>query len=153
MNNYYKITEIIRDSLLNDNIINNVSQGDIYNVDINKPTIFPLGHIVINNATQSESGNTNIFNVSLLLMDVCDISKAEPYDLFYNIDNEADIFNSMFEVGNRFISSLRRGDLYNAGYRLNGNVQMEAFSDRFENKIVGWTLTFNIETANDMTIC
>lgn len=153
MNNYYKITEVLRDSLLNDNIINNVSQGDIFNVDINKPTIFPLGHIVVNTATQSESGNTNIFNVSVLLMDVCDISKAEPYDLFYDNDNEADILNSQFEVGNRLISSLRRGDLYNAGYELNGNVNFEAFSDRFENKIVGWTLTFAIETANDMTIC
>lgn len=153
MNNYYKITEVLRDSLLNDNIINNVSQGDIFNVDINKPTIFPLGHIVVNTATQSESGNTNIFNVSVLLMDVCDISKAEPYDLFYNNDNEADILNSQFEVGNRLISSLRRGDLYNLGYRLNGNCNYEAFSDRFENKIVGWTLTFAIETANEMTIC
>lgn len=153
MNNYYKIAEVLRDSLLNDNIINNVSQGDIFQVDINKPTIFPLGHIVINSATQSESGNTNIFNVSVLLMDVCDISKAEPYDLFFDNDNEADILNSQFEVGNRLVSSLRRGDLYNDGYRLNGYVTYEAFSDRFENKIVGWTLTFNVETANDMTIC
>lgn len=153
MNNYYKITEVLRDSLLNDNIINNVSQGDIFNVDINKPTIFPLGHIVVNTAAQSESGNTNIFNVSVLLMDVCDISKAEPYDLFYDNDNEADILNTQFEVGNRLVTSLRRGDLYDAGYRLNGNVNFEAFSDRFENKIVGWTLTFAIETANDMTIC
>jgi hypothetical protein len=153
MNNYYKITEVLRDSLLNDNIINNVSQGDIFNIDISKPTIYPLGHIVVNSATQSESGNTNIFNVSVLLMDVCDISKAEPYDLFFDNDNEADILNSQFEVGNRLVTSLRRGDLYDAGYELNGNVNFEAFSDRFENKIVGWTLTFDIETANDMTIC
>jgi len=153
MNNYYKITEVLKDELLKDGIINNVSQGDIFNVDINKPTIFPLGHIVINTATQSESGNTNIFNVSVLLMDVCDINKAEPYDLFYDNDNEADIFNSQFENANRLLTSLRRGDLYDLGYRLNGNANFEAFSDRFENKIVGWTLTFAIETANDMTIC
>jgi hypothetical protein len=153
MNNYYKITEVLKDELLKDGIINNVSQGDIFNVDINKPTIFPLGHIIVNTATQSESGNTNIFNVSVLLMDVCDISKAEPYDLFYNNDNEADIFNSQFENANRLLTSLRRGDLYDLGYRLNGNANFEAFSDRFENKIVGWTITFAIETGNDMTIC
>lgn len=153
MNNYYQITEALRNSLLNDGIINNVSQGDIFNIDINKPTIFPLAHIVVNTATQSESGNTNIFNVSVLLMDVCDISKAEPYDLFYDNDNEADILNTQFEVGNRLVTSLRRGDLYDDGFRLNGNANFEAFSDRFENKIVGWTLTFAIETANDMTIC
>jgi len=153
MNNYYKITEVIKDELLKDGIINNVSQGDIFNVDINKPTIFPLGHIIVNTATQSESGNTNIFNVSVLLMDVCDISKAEPYDLFYNNDNEADIFNSQFENANRLLTSLRRGDLYDLGYRLNGSANFEAFGDKFDNKIVGWTITFAIETGNDMTIC
>lgn len=153
MNNYYKITEVLRDSLLADGIINNISQGDIFNVDINKPTIFPLGHIVVNTATQSESGNTNIFNVSVLLMDVCDVSKSESYDIFFDNDNESDILNTQFEIGNRLAISLRRGALYDLGYRLNGNVNFEAFSDRFENKIVGWTLTFAIETANNMTIC
>jgi len=153
MNNYYKITEDIRDELLRDAIINNVSQGDIFNIDINKPTIFPLAHIVVNTVAQSESGNTNIFNVSVLFMDVCDISKANPYDLFFDNDNEADIFNAQFELANRFLTSLRRGNLYDKNYRLNGTANFEAFSDRFENKIVGWTLTFGIESNNDMTIC
>lgn len=153
MNNYYKITEDLRDELLSNGIINIVSQGDIFNVDISKPTIFPLAHIVVNTASQSESGNTNIFNVSVLFMDVCDISKKEAYDVFFDNDNEQDIFNTQFELANRFLSSLRRGDLYDKNYRLNGTANFEAFSDRFENKIVGWTLTFGIESGNDMTIC
>lgn len=153
MNNYYKITEDLRDELLSDGIINTVSQGDIFNVDISKPTIFPLAHIVVNTATQSETGNTNIFNVSVLFMDVCDISKKEAYDVFFDNDNEQDIFNTQFELANRFLTSLRRGDLYDKNYRLNGAANFEAFSDRFENKIVGWTLTFGIESGNDMTIC
>jgi len=153
MNNYYKITEVLRDSLLQDEIVNSVSQGDIFNVDLNKRTIFPLAHIVVNSYSQSESGNTNIFNVSVLLMDICDISKKENTDLFFGNDNEADIFNTQMQVANRLIASLNRGQLYDLGYRLNGGVNAEAFSDRFENKLVGWTLTFSIETANDMTIC
>jgi hypothetical protein len=153
MNNYYRITEVLRDEILKDGIINNVSLGDIFNVDISKPTLFPLSHIVVNSASQSESGNTNIFNVSVLFMDVCDISKKDAYDLFYDNDNEADIFNSQFENANRLLMSLRRGNLYQMGYRLNGSANYEAFSDRFENKIVGWTITFGIETANNMTIC
>lgn len=153
MNNYYKITEVIRDELLRDGITNNVSLGDIFQIDINKPTIFPLAHIVVNSVTNSEEGNTNIFNVSILFMDVCDISKKEPYDLFFDNDNEADIYNTQLELANRFVASIRRGKLYNDGYRLNGQVQYDAFADRFENKIVGWTMTCNIETYNDMTIC
>lgn len=153
MNNYYKITEVLRDELLRDEIINNVSLGDIFQIDINKPTIFPLAHIVVNSVTNSDTGNTNIFNVSVLFMDVCDISKKEPYDLFFDNDNEADIFNTQLELANRLAASLRRGNLYNCGYRLNGSVTYESFADRFENKIVGWTMTCNIETYNDMSIC
>jgi hypothetical protein len=48
---------------------------------------------------------------------------------------------------------MRRGDLYTLGFQLNGNANYEAFSDRFENKLVGWTITFNVEAANDTTIC
>jgi len=153
MKTYYKITEALRDSLLEDGIVNNCTTGDIFNVDLNKTTIFPLAHVIVNNVTESASGNTNLFNVSVLLMDVCDISKAEATDLWLDNDNEQDIFNTQLEVGKRFVESMRRGDLYTLGYQLNGNASYEAFSDRFENKLVGWTITFNVEAANDTTIC
>jgi len=153
MKTYYKITEALRDSLLEDGIVNNCTTGDIFNVDLNKTTIYPLAHVIVNNVTESASGNTNLFNVSVLLMDVCDISKAEATDLWLDNDNEQDIFNTQLEVGKRFVESMRRGDLYTLGYQLNGNANYEAFSDRFENKLVGWTITFNVEAANDTTIC
>ncbi len=153
MNQYYKVTEVLRDSLYEDGIVNNVTTGDIFNVDLNKTTIFPLSHIIVNNVTESESGNTNIFNVSILLMDVCDIFKANSTDIWLDNDNEQDIFNTQLEVGKRLIASLRRGNLYDMGYRLNGSVSFEAFADRFENKLVGWTITLNVETANNTTIC
>jgi hypothetical protein len=153
MNQYYKVTEVLRDSLYEDGIVNNVTTGDIFNVDLNKRTIFPLAHVIVNSVAESATGNTNLFNVSVLLMDVCDISPDESTDLWLDNDNEQDIFNTQFEVGKRFVESMRRGDLYTLGYQLNGNANYEAFSDRFENKLVGWTITFNVEAANDTTIC
>jgi len=153
MKTYYKVTEALRDSLLQDGIVNNCSTGDIFNVDLNKRTIFPLAHVIVNSVAESTTGNTNLFNVSVLLMDVCDISSDESTDLWLDNDNEQDIFNTQFEVGKRFVESMRRGDLYTLGYQLNGNANYEAFSDRFENKLVGWTITFNVEAANDTTIC
>ena len=153
MNAYYKVTEVLRDSIFADGIVNTVSTGDIFNVDLNKTTIFPLAHIIVNSVSESESGNTNIFNISVLLMDVCDISKAEATDLWFDNDNEQDIFNTQLEVGKRLVASLRRGDLFTLGYRLNGSASYEAFADRFENKLVGWTITLNVEVANNTTIC
>ena len=153
MRTYYKTTEALKESLLSDGIINNVSTGDIYNIDLNKVTIFPLAHVIVNSVTESATGNTNIFNVSVLLMDVCDISNEEATDLWLDNDNEQDIFNTQLEIGKRFVESMRRGKLYSDGYQLNSSASYEAFSDRFENKLVGWTITFNLETPNDTTIC
>jgi len=153
MNTYYRLTDAIKESLQSDGIINNVSTGDLFNVDLNKVTIFPLAHVIVNTVAESALGNTNLFNVSVLLMDVCDISPKESTDLWLDNDNEQDIFNTQLELGKRFVESMRRGDLYNKGYQLNGTANYEALSDRFENKLVGWTITFNLETPNDTTIC
>ena len=57
-------------------------------------------------------------------------------------------------VARRLLEMLNRGDLYDDGYQLsNGSASIEYFTDRFENKIAGVTITFDIATFNDMTIC
>jgi hypothetical protein len=38
-------------------------------------------------------------------------------------------------------------------YQLDGSPTIEAFFDRFENKVAGWTLSFDVLIPNDMTIC
>jgi hypothetical protein len=48
---------------------------------------------------------------------------------------------------------LRRGDLYDDGFQLQDGASIEYFVDRFENKIAGVTVTFNVIAQNDMTIC
>jgi hypothetical protein len=48
---------------------------------------------------------------------------------------------------------LRKGDLYSSQYALDGNANWEPFYDRFENKVAGWTASFDVLVANDITIC
>lgn len=48
---------------------------------------------------------------------------------------------------------LNRGDLRNDNYELMGNPTFEPFTERFENDLAGWALTFDILVRNDMTIC
>jgi hypothetical protein len=38
-------------------------------------------------------------------------------------------------------------------YQLQGDATFEPFVDRFENKLAGWTISFNVEIPNGMTIC
>ena len=123
-------------------------------VDLNKQTIFPLSHFMISGATMQS--NVWNFSVSLLCMDLVNESKNYADGIpgeFRGSNNEQDVFNTQLAVANRLLELLLRGDLYVDKYQLEGDATLEPFVDRFENKLAGWTVTFNVLIPNDMTIC
>ena len=64
----YNLIQTIKDALLAEPFCNTVTEGDIFQVDLNKRTIFPLTHIIVNSSTHQ--GNVISFNVTMLLMDI-----------------------------------------------------------------------------------
>lgn len=149
--NYFDIIDKIKQHFENDPLVNTVTQGDIFDVDLNKQTIFPLCHIIVNQATFEN--NVIRYNISILAMDITDISKSETEDKFDGNDNELYILNTMMAVHNRCYEMLRRGDLYSDKFQVDGSPTCEPFTERFENKLAGFTLTVDILIPNDMTIC
>ena len=150
MSTFYELTTVIKDQLLIDDFVNTVTMGDIFNVDLNKQTIFPLSHIIVNSA--SYQGNIFVYNISILSMDIVDESKDLITDIFLGNDNEQDVLNTQMMVANRFLEVLRRGALYE-NYNLIGNANIEFFTERFENKLAGVTTTFDMSIRNTMTKC
>ena len=148
---YYEILTKLQTELNNDPLINTVSEGDIFSIDLSKQTIFPLCHIMVNSATFVD--NVIQYNISIMAMDIVDISKDETTDNFRGNDNEQDILNTQISVLNRLYEKLRRGNLYDDNYQVDGSPNVEPFIDRFENKLAGWTMTVNINTPNTMTVC
>lgn len=151
MKGFYQISQAIKDQLDADAFVNTVTIGDIFKVDLNKQTIFPLSHIMINSAAYN--GSTFNYSISVLCMDIVDESKEEVEDIFVGNDNEQDVLNTQQMVATRLLEMLRRGDLYDDGFQLQEGASIEYFVDRFENKIAGVTVTMNVIAQNDMTIC
>jgi hypothetical protein len=155
MRQFYDITTKLRDTLEAHSQVNVVTTGDIFDVDLNKQTIFPLSHIIVNQATFD--GPTVIMNVSVVCMDLVDETKENPRDLaepFYGTSNEQDILNTQLAVVNHVVQELRRGDLYLDLYQLEGNATAVPFTERFENLLAGWTATFDVRLANtEISIC
>lgn len=151
MTGFYNITDKIKDTLAAEPFVNTVTYGSLDDVDLNKQTIFPLSHLIVNNC--NVANNTLTFNISVLSMDVVDESKAEVEDDFVGNDNEQDVLNTQLAVLNRLIAILQRGDVYTDKYQVVGAVGCEPFVDRFENKLAGWVATFDVIVENDMTIC
>ena len=136
MTGFYNVTKKIKDALNAEPFVNTVSYGSLDDVDLNKQTIFPLSHIIVNNC--NVASNTMTFNISILAMDIVDESKDEVTDIFVGNDNEQDVLNTQLEVLNRVVAILQRGDLYTDLFQVDGAVGCEPFVDRFENKLAGW---------------
>lgn len=148
---YYGILNILKTELEATNLVNTVTEGDIFRIDLAKQTIFPLSHIMINNATFEN--NVIRYNVSIIAMDVVDISKDETTDIFIGNDNEQDVLNTQITMLNRLYDKLLRGDYFTNLGIIDGNPSLEPFIERFENNLAGWTMTFDYLIPNEMTIC
>lgn len=147
---YYELLETIKDQFIADPFTNTVTEGDIFEVDLKKQTIFPLSHIIVNNATTS----TGViqFNITVLCMDVVDKTNDEESDNFRGNDNEPDVMNTQLAVCMRAMEVFKRGDSTRT-FELVGDPTYEPFRERFENFLAGWAVTFNVQIPNDMTVC
>ena len=138
----YRIIKEIKDVLLAEPFVNTVTEGDIFEVDLNKQTIFPLSHIILNSATHQ--GNVLSFNITILLMDV--INQKDD-------SNKVDIWNTQLLLATRVLNRLNRADIASDFWELTGQPTYEPFTERFENDLAGWAVTFDVLVRNDITIC
>ena len=138
----YKLINKIKEALLEEPFVNTATDGNIFEVDLAKRTIFPLSHVMINNA--SHQGNVISFNITILMMDILN-QKDE--------SNKQDIWNTQMAAGVRVLDRLNRGDLRDDFWELSGSPNFEPFTERFENDLAGWAVTFDVLVRNDMTIC
>ena len=151
MTGYYELLDKLKTHFDADVIVNTVTQGDIFKVDLSKQTIFPLVHIMVNNCTLDS--NTTTWNISLIAMDIVDLSKSATTDLFLGNDNEIDVLNTQQAVLNRAYEIIKHGSLAYDLFMVEGTASLEPFTERFENYMAGWTMTFDVVTPNEMTIC
>lgn len=148
---YFDIIDKLKAHFDGDVLVNTVTQGNLFDIDLSKQTIFPLVHIIVN--TASLESNVVRYNISILAMDIVDITKDEEENKFDGNDNELYVLNTQLQVLTRCYELLLRGDLWSDKFQIDGNPTCEPFVDRFSSKIAGWTMTCDILIPNGMTIC
>ena len=151
MNSYFKIIDDVKTALIAEPIINNVSTGDIYDVDLKKITIFPLAHIIVD--TIDIDTNVITMTVNILLMDIVDFNKEDSTDEIRGNNNELDVINNMMNVAARLQALLKRSSTYRETYELTSSFNCSPFEERFENNLAGLALDFTIQMENSMTSC
>jgi hypothetical protein len=151
MNSFYRVIDSIKDAVSAEPFNHQVTFGDIADIDLQKQSLFPLCHIMINNATITE--NIVQQNITIFLMDLVDVSNSEDTSLFLGNDNRQDILNTQLALGTRIMRVLQKADMYRQEFEIEGDASCEPFTERFENMLAGWAITFTINTNTDMTYC
>jgi hypothetical protein len=151
MSGYYTLIDTLKALLIASPFVNQVTEGDLYDIDLSKQTIFPLSHIMVNNV--SILPNVLKANITIIAMDIVDISKEEPIDMFKDNNNRQDVLNTQLIMLSRIVAQLTNGITFQDNYQLEGEPSCEPFTDRFENLLAGWTMTFDVLIPNEMTSC
>ncbi len=152
MTHIYDILDTIKDELLSSPSVNTVTYGDIADVDLDKTTMFPLSHILIDNVTYGE--RIVSVNIKLLCADIIDYNtKKADFELFYGNDNLHDVLNTQFQVINSLIMKLMRGSLFEENYQVTTQPVAEPFKERFSNELAGWSTNIVIDLPNGISIC
>ena len=152
MKHVYDILDVLRDELRSHPAVNTVSYGDITDLDLDKTTMFPLSHLLIDSASYGE--RTITFSIKLLCADVVDYNQSpNDFDEFYGNDNLHDVMNTQFQVINSLITKLMRGDLFKSNYQVTTTPSAEPFKEKYGNVLAGWTTDIEIEVPNGISIC
>jgi hypothetical protein len=144
-NQFLNVIDTAKDFLLRGPFTNTVTFGDLSDIDLSKKTIFPLAHIGVDNV--QFNGPVAAFELKILVMDIVDDNNNEndEYDQFFGNDNTQTILNNQMSVLQRLYTEITRGELAQAPFQLEDDIlTAEPFTDRFKNKLAGWTATMQL---------
>ena len=148
--------------------ISTTSVGDIFDIDLEKNTKFPLLHI---NPTNVSTGDSQlVYNFQIFIMDMVtektewttNNASANFTKLVKTLNNEQDVLNEMLQVCTDFIGMLRHSsqqslegtnDINQPIYFTQDQFTIEPFSERFDNLCCGWVFNIGVLVQNDFQTC
>lgn len=146
---FYTVTELIKDQLQQIEHINKVTYGDFASFSVEKNEIYPVANFLITSVEYQ--GSTVVYNISLLVGDLIDISNEDKQDDFTGNDNTHDIFNTQGLVIQKLHNKLK--SMRSRQIELIDFTAAEPFMDKHPDNIAGWTVSFSLAVRNDISIC
>lgn len=147
----YRVIETIKTELDANVFCNKVTLGEMTEIDLAKQTLFPLANITMDTVTHSENSLT--FQITIVNVDIVEISKDLPTNSIYGNDNLIYIWTNQLYVINRLISRLRESSINDYIWQLEGDIQSEFINKEMENMLAGYSTTFSVTVPNDISKC
>jgi len=147
----YRVIETIKTELDANVFCNKVTLGEMTEIDLAKQTLFPLANITMDTVTHSENSLT--FQITIVNVDIVEISKDLPTNSIYGNDNLIYIWTNQLYVINRLIARLRESSINEYIWQLEGDIQSEFINKEMENMLAGYSTTFSVTVPNDISKC
>ena len=138
------------------------TSGDIYDIDLEKNTLFPLLHINPVNVSTGQSQLT--YNFQLFVMDA--VSQKDNWteanlQSANNLSNEQEVLSQCLQICVDIIGMMRHSKWQGAGeldiddpvYFTDGEYTLDPFQERFDNLLAGWVFSIGIVVQNDFQTC
>jgi hypothetical protein len=142
------LTEALKAELTNNKLINQVTFGTLDEVELLKRDNYPMAHVGISSGSIESS--TSEIEVNILFLDIVDVAN-ENVDTFN--DSELYVMNNMLAAATKTTQELQRGTLYENGFQLEDEANVEFFSDKFEDKLAGVGLDLRVTIQNSTELC
>lgn len=153
--NYYKVLDYFKTIMSNHPSIQFVSQGDMFGIDTKSFPAYPMGNILITAATFD--GSLTRYSCQVLVADKHKENNNESNGVtnaqitpFFGTDDIVDIHANTLGILNDLLSFTQYGT---TNFDIDGTIFCEAFVERFDNGLAGWSATFDLITHNDRDKC
>jgi hypothetical protein len=152
---YYNVLDYFKEIMSNHPSINQVSQGDIFEIDDYEFPYYPLGNILI---TDARFNNTQtIYTCQLIVADKVKLKNDESQGRtnaqtvpYFGTDDTVDIHANTLSIINDLLSYTQ----YSVqAFDINNEIRLTAFKDKFDNGLAGWVANFELIAHNDRPRC
>jgi len=146
----YDLIDTLKTELESNPFCNNVTIGELTEVDLRKQTIFPMAHITLNDVTHADNSLT--FSITIVNVDIVNISKDVTQE-YYGNDNLFYILTNQLFVINKLVSRLKDSNVSAYNWQLEGNPLSTVINKEMENMIAGYETNLNISIPNTINKC
>lgn len=146
----YNLIDTLKTELEANPFCNQVTIGELTEVDLRKQTIFPLAHITLNDVTHSDNSLT--FGITIINVDIVNVSKDITQE-YYGNDNLFYILTNQLFVINKLVARLKDSNVSSYNWELEGNPVSNVINKELENMLAGYETTLSISIPNTINKC
>ena len=132
-----------------------MTQGDVFSIDTFPFPQYPLGNVIITNATFD--GKSTDYGVQIVVADKIKLKDNESSGsnnqqtiYFEGVDDTVDIHANTLSIVNDLLSYTDRKE---EGFEIQGTTACTAFKQEYDNGLAGWSADFTLRVHNDRNIC